>query len=354
MSHTFGIEILADCGRNNVDEGVQVTQNILLSVVIPVYNTPEHYLNAMVASVLDGLPEATEIIMVDDGSRSATAAVLDDFGTRYSGITIVHRVNGGQNAARNSGVKYARGTYVAFCDADDLFNWEQMNDIMNILRRGEVDAVAFNCNIIDEQGTETPGYGYTKFPSEVYGNDCKREVLSQCAEMWRNIIRRSLLAPELFDCDSNIGEDLAVVFLALSRARSIKVCDAAPYLYRVHNGGAEHSANAQKRVRILDVFNFIMAHLNEKTRNQYQQELEWQIIWHVLYTEMAPLLADIESNRKYIQQLTGWVDKNFPRWRDNRYLIYLRKHEGMRFRLIIDRHYYLYSTIHKCVAMIGK
>lgn len=337
-----------------MDGGIRVTQGMLLSVVVPVYNTPERYLYAMVASLLDGLPEATEIIMVDDGSERVTADALDDIGAKYDTITIVHRANGGQNAARNCGVKHARGVYVAFCDADDLFNWKRMNDIMSILKRGDVDAIAFNCNIIDEQGVEKPGYGYTKFPSEVYGNDCKREVLSQCAEMWRNIIRRSLLTPELFDCDSSIGEDLAVVFLALSRARSIEVCDVSPYMYRVHNGGAEQSANAQKRARILDVFNFIMMHLDEKTWNQYRQELEWQIIWHVLYTEMAPLLADIGANKKYVLQLTDWVDKKFPRWRDNRYLIYLKQHEGMRFRMIIDRHYRLYFMVHRCVAMIRK
>lgn len=332
-------------------EGIRVTQGMLLSVVVPVYNTPERYLYAMVASLLDGLPEATEIIMVDDGSERVTADALDDIGAKYDTITIVHRANGGQNAARNCGVKHARGVYVAFCDADDLFNWKRMNDIMSILKRGDVDAIAFNCNIIDEQGVEKPGYGYTKFPSEVYGNDCKREVLSQCAEMWRNIIRRSLLTEELFDCDSNIGEDLAVVFLALARTRSIAVCDVSPYLYRVHAGGAERSADAKKRVRILDVFDFIWLHLDERLRTQYRQEIEWQAIWHVLYTEMAPLLADVNANRKYIRQLTHWMDDRFPQWRENRYLIYLEQHEGLRFKLIISRRYWLYSIVHRCATL---
>lgn len=330
---------------------VRVAQNILLSVIVPVYNTPERYLNAMLASMFDGLPAATEIIMVDDGSEHTTAEMLDHISTAHDAMTVIHQTNGGQNAARNNGVRHAHGTYVAFCDADDILRWDRMAGIMSILAQGHVDAVAFNCNLIDDQGTETPGYGFTKFPSEVYDNDPKRQVLSQCAEMWRNIIRRSLLTEELFDCDSNIGEDLAVVFLALARTRSIAVCDVSPYLYRVHAGGAERSADAKKRVRILDVFDFIWLHLDERLRTQYRQEIEWQAIWHVLYTEMAPLLADVNANRKYIRQLTHWMDDRFPQWRENRYLIYLEQHEGLRFKLIISRRYWLYSIVHRCATL---
>lgn len=94
------------------------------SVVIPAYNAAA-YLAEAIGSVLsqDGQP-ALEVIVVNDGSTDETAAVATAFSGQ--GVQLVHRVNGGIAAARNTGIRQARGRFIAFLDADDLWSADKL------------------------------------------------------------------------------------------------------------------------------------------------------------------------------------------------------------------------------------
>ena len=89
--------------------------DILISVIIPVYNRPEQIKKA-VDSVLNQSYKNLEIIVVDDGSTDETPETLSQFKEEIS----VYRIsNSGVSAARNYGVDKAHGSYVAFLDSDD-------------------------------------------------------------------------------------------------------------------------------------------------------------------------------------------------------------------------------------------
>jgi len=88
-----------------------------VSVIMPTHNCCE-YIGEAISSVLAQSCRSLEIIVVDDGSTDGTAAVLPSLPfLRY-----LSRPRGGPSAARNTGLRAARGRYVAFLDADDL--WE--------------------------------------------------------------------------------------------------------------------------------------------------------------------------------------------------------------------------------------
>jgi glycosyltransferase involved in cell wall biosynthesis len=89
----------------------------LVTVVIPVFNG-ERYLAEAIRSVLDQAYRPQEIVVVDDGSTDRTADVARRFGPE---ISYVPQPRSGAGAARNRGVELARGEYLAFLDADDLW-----------------------------------------------------------------------------------------------------------------------------------------------------------------------------------------------------------------------------------------
>lgn len=89
----------------------------LVTVIIPAYNCA-----STVAETLDSVlaqdHAATEVVVVNDGSRDDTLQVLRRFGER---IRVIDQPNAGPPAARNTGLRAARGEYIAFLDADDVW-----------------------------------------------------------------------------------------------------------------------------------------------------------------------------------------------------------------------------------------
>ncbi len=94
----------------------------LVSVVIPTYNYA-HYLTGAVESALAQTYPDREVIVVDDGSTDDTRDRLAPFRGR---IRYVHQENRGLSAARNAGIRVARGALIAFLDSDDLWHPEKL------------------------------------------------------------------------------------------------------------------------------------------------------------------------------------------------------------------------------------
>ena len=93
----------------------------LVSVVIPVYNG-ERYLPETLRSVFEQTYANIEVICVDDGSTDRSAAILDSYGDR---IIVVRQENTGVGGARNTGMKTARGDFIALLDQDDWWRPEK-------------------------------------------------------------------------------------------------------------------------------------------------------------------------------------------------------------------------------------
>ncbi|MDD6222456.1 MAG: glycosyltransferase family 2 protein [Lachnospiraceae bacterium] len=97
------------------------SNNILISVVIPIYNAEK-----FVADTLESLRKQTliniEVICVDDGSTDNTAKIIKDFSTKDKRFKYLHKINGGAGSARNIGILASCGEYIAFLDIDDQFS----------------------------------------------------------------------------------------------------------------------------------------------------------------------------------------------------------------------------------------
>ncbi|WP_213999931.1 glycosyltransferase [Arsukibacterium sp.] len=89
----------------------------LVSVIMPCYNNAS-YVVAALESVLSQDYPNFEVIVVDDGSSDDSVSVLRQFGNR---ITLIQQANQGPAAARNNGIKAAKGKYIAFNDSDDFW-----------------------------------------------------------------------------------------------------------------------------------------------------------------------------------------------------------------------------------------
>jgi glycosyltransferase involved in cell wall biosynthesis len=90
----------------------------LISCIIPVFNG-EHYLHEALDSILAQTYCPLEILVADDGSTDGTAELVATYGNR---VQYLHQPNGGTASACNLGLKAARGDFIAFLAADDLWH----------------------------------------------------------------------------------------------------------------------------------------------------------------------------------------------------------------------------------------
>lgn len=90
----------------------------LLSVVIPCYNSQD-YMRYCIESLLPG-GESVELLIVDDGSSDNTAAIAEEYASKYpSIIKSIHQPNSGHGGAVNTGIRQATGLYIKVVDSDD-------------------------------------------------------------------------------------------------------------------------------------------------------------------------------------------------------------------------------------------
>ncbi|XNM69279.1 glycosyltransferase [Escherichia coli] len=91
----------------------------LLSVIMPLYNTGEPFIACM-DSLIAQTWKNIEIIIINDGSTDNSAELAQSYADRYPHVHLLHQRNGGVSAARNTGMKVAKGEYIAYVDGDDI------------------------------------------------------------------------------------------------------------------------------------------------------------------------------------------------------------------------------------------
>ena len=124
----------------------------LVSIIIPVYNS-EKYLADCINSALCQTWQPKEIIIVDDGSTDGSAKMAQSFAGE-AGIKIISQKNQGAAAARNAGLKEAKGEFIQFLDADDLLGPEKIEQQMALLN-GSLTQLAIGHTVHFDDG-ESP------------------------------------------------------------------------------------------------------------------------------------------------------------------------------------------------------
>lgn len=114
--------------------------NMTISVVIPCYNC-EITIQKTLESIFAQTHSDFEVIAVDDGSQDATGEILKRYNRK---IQYIYQDNAGVSKARNTGVKHAKGEWIAFCDSDDLWHPGKLEVIDYVLKQNQDCHVIFS------------------------------------------------------------------------------------------------------------------------------------------------------------------------------------------------------------------
>ena len=202
----------------------------LVSVIIATHNCAQ-YVGAAVESVLAQTYPNVEVQVVNDGSTDNTADVL----ARYDDNPRVHcheQANAGQTSAKNRGIREARGEFIAFCDADDMWLPDKLAVQMPGFRQNDTIGVVYSRAIhINEHGQP--------LDSDIRTDRCVSGRIAEALFTY-NIIpfgtavvrRRCFEEMGAFDERYRMGIDWEL-WLRLSTRYEFFYVDAPTYLYRV-------------------------------------------------------------------------------------------------------------------------
>jgi glycosyltransferase involved in cell wall biosynthesis len=162
-----------------------------VSVVLPAYNR-NRYIREACDSVLDQDWPDIELIVVDDGSTDGTWETLQSYGDRITLLSHDGRVNKGQSAAINLGLKHVTGKYVAILDSDDYWLPGKLRCLIPFLEaHPEVGLVYTNGYGVDETGTKI----YDFLPADHVEPNDPNAVLLDCYTLLPNnsIVRKTAM-----------------------------------------------------------------------------------------------------------------------------------------------------------------
>jgi glycosyltransferase involved in cell wall biosynthesis len=127
----------------------------LVSIVVPIYNTPEQLLRKCIGSILTQTYKNIEIILVNDCSGNPTSAVIQEFSGTDPRIKVISKhENGGVSSARNDGLDIMTGDYFTFVDHDDFIDNGRIEYLVDQAVRTQADIVVTSLKNIDEDGRQ--------------------------------------------------------------------------------------------------------------------------------------------------------------------------------------------------------
>lgn len=230
----------------------------LLSVAVPCYNSAA-YMEKCIDSLLKG-GEDVEIIIVDDGSKDATAEIADRYEAKYPSIVrAIHKENGGHGSAVNAGIAKAEGLYFKVVDSDDWVKkdaYMQILDTLKALAGGEkvLDMLVSNFvyEKVGENRSKVMRYKHALPVGELFTwEDVKHFHKGQYMLMHSVIFRTKLLK----ECGLELPEhtfyvDNLYVFEPLPYVRNMYYLDVN--FYRYYIGREDQSVNESIMIGRID------------------------------------------------------------------------------------------------------
>lgn len=217
----------------------------LVTVIMPVYNAAP-YLEKSVRSVLEQSLADFELILVDDGSKDGSPAIVDAFAKADGRVAALHQKNSGVSAARNAGLERARGVYTAFLDSDDVYH-------KDFLEKMTIHAKADGCQLVscnfEPFGVENPPKVRT-IPETVCGrNEAMAYLLgynSFNGYVWNKLFLTELIRQHglQFEAGYPACEDALFAGKYLSFCEKVKILEERLYDYRQNQTGANRGRYA--------------------------------------------------------------------------------------------------------------
>lgn len=286
-------------------------ENNKVSIIIPVYKV-EKYITECIEAAIHQTYRDLEIILIDDGSPDQCSAICDEYASKDSRIVVIHQKNAGLSAARNVALDQMNGGYVYFYDSDDVINYNAIEILLSLIKKGADIAVTglrgFEGNVVSTSKPQGDQIFYgteealgvmlqrQKFGHEACGKLFKREL-------WKN---HRFPVGELY-------EDYSIIYKIIMIASHIGYYSEPLYYYRTVADSIMHSKIKDKNLILISISEKTTKDIVRQYPNLREQAVGCHVVTcmklleqilatdrHAYIKEQELILNEVKANRKML------------------------------------------------------
>lgn len=223
-----------------------VEKNILLSIIIPVYNV-EKYIKECLDSILSCNSHEYEVIIVNDGTPDNSMNIINHYLLIYGNkIKVIEQKNSGLSVARNNGINHAQGKYIWCIDSDDFLEPDSIfNILIKLKKKNNVDVIAMPVNYYIN-GHKNPDFKKHTKESYISNIDYLKGNYPYGASV-RYIIKKNFLKDnQLYFLPNTLHEDGDFGLRLLYYSPYIYILNNAFYNYRIRENDSIMSSWKKK------------------------------------------------------------------------------------------------------------
>jgi Glycosyl transferase family 2 len=238
----------------------------LLTFVVAAYNVSRTLQRTLGSLATDVDPAVAEVLVIDDGSTDDTAAIAEGFCRINPNFRLVRQPNQGLGAVRNRGIDCAAGTYVTFCDSDDIFLPANHLHLVRQMQRDSADiGIGLGFSMIRSQSMEEFWDNAIVRVLKHLGPSEERSYLKFLVQVsaCTKIFRRAFLADSAIRFTvGRLYEDVAFTTRALLATDRLSCTDLPLFIYDVGRNGAITTDNSARRMEIFESIESVITAAN--------------------------------------------------------------------------------------------
>jgi glycosyltransferase involved in cell wall biosynthesis len=219
----------------------------LFSVIVATYNRANRITNA-VESVLNQDYSKWECLIIDDGSTDDTKAIVDQYVKADKRIKYFYQENSERSAARNNGIKNAKGDFICFLDSDDVYDFDHLSTFLSLIEQKHYKDALYVSGVSFGSRSHEPQVYYTNAETDL------DFVLLNTIGTPRACVSKTILNQFNFDSKISIGEDMEL-WSRISLNFPVFYHTKKTFIEIEHN---ERSINTNKRFQQLNTIKLII------------------------------------------------------------------------------------------------
>ena len=256
---------------------------VKVSVIVPVYNAQD-FIEDCIMSILNQTFKDIELILVDDGSKDNSLEICKQIANKDERIVVIHQENGGSSSAKNTGIKIAKGDYIAFCDSDDTIDETYIENLYEGVLLHNADVCVGNVAFTRVIGSEvvsrrtvemTKGFFSLKEYMKYYPKYMPNAVMGA---PWNKLYRKDIITENslCFNTKVKNNEDTHFNFQFFAKCDTVYVSDSPFYNYMDRAGVSSASKGFIPNIFDIYVMTYNKAIKFLKETDTYNENISFQ------------------------------------------------------------------------------